>query len=129
MIVLIVLFVIVHFIAFFVYASYYSSSMQDLKGNRKRLNIKNMNTEKLQKEIEVLESNIKKYKRMGLISLLIISFVHFLFIVLSSKSTNIDYLYNAMVSIVSALFYLLIHYMKGEGTIDHRAGVNRGIRI
>ena len=125
-------FIIIHLIAFIIYASFYSSAMQDITKYKKILmlqNIKQALKEKIEKKVNQKKLRIKKYKRLSYISLCGLFFIHILLLYLLVESSNLDYLYSILTAIVFLVLLLIINWMKGAGTIDSNARLPGYTRI
>lgn len=121
----ITVFIILYLIIFVVYASIYSSEMQEINKSLRLLNVKNINQEKLKNTIDRRERKVSKLKRIIWIPLTALLVGHLITVQRLEFPTNLDYLIALILFSAAILLIGIITWMKGAGTIDKNQRMGR----
>lgn len=114
------IFLIIYIIVFIVYGSKYSSNMQELNNDIKLLKIEGINIEKVKDRIECRTKKSLKMRKIIWICEPSIFVIHVL-VILILDFRNMNDLLNAFLLFGSSLiFILIIHWLKGAGTLPNK---------
>jgi len=122
-----IFFVVIYLIIFVIYASSFSSIMQDLNADIKRLKVKGMNVTKIQKRVKINQKKAAEMKRSIWPPVLILMFIYLVCVIVAPASTSTDYLIFLAVSAFFCSFLLITNWMKGAGTIDDQNRMGKSL--
>ncbi|MCR9173807.1 MAG: hypothetical protein NXI10_14990 [bacterium] len=113
------IFAILEFIGFIVYASMYSSAMQDISALHKKSRIKIINQDSIRAKIQKKQRFVKELKWYiyGFLSLAVLT--HLLLIMLLGTNGWIEFMFPFVVGLGTLLLIVIITWMKGAGSIDN----------
>lgn len=117
--------IFIYFGGFVLYASFYSSKMQDISKNERMLKVPVINQEKLKVIIERKKESVVFLKKVGWISLISIFATHMLIIVLFTRNTLFDLLSTLILFGGCAILVIITNWLGGAGTIDSNARMHR----
>lgn len=115
---MITIFVAAYLIIFVVYATMYSSTMQDLNKDYRVLKVEGVDTEKIKSRISKRENKVLKFKKVIWIPTLLAFIAHLITISQSHNSVGFDYLIASMLIVSTIVLIFIMNWMKGAGTID-----------
>ena len=118
MITTLTVFVGLYLVIFVVFASKYSSTMQEINKDLRILKLKGINTEKVQSRISVRERKVSKLKKFVWLPTIAVFIAHLITISISEKVVNMDYLVALILLASISILIVIISWMKGAGTID-----------
>ncbi len=112
------IFVALYWLSFLLYASRYSSVMQDINKDFKLLKVKGVDEESVKSRIENRQFKIGKMKKIIWPLNIVIFLVHIITLSVSAKSESIHFIGALILLVVNILLVIAITWMKGAGTID-----------
>lgn len=115
---MVILFVAFYLIIFVVYASMYSSTMQDLNTDYRVLKVDGVDTKKIKTRISTRENKVSKLKKDIWLPVLFVFIAHLIAISQTQNSIGRDYLIASLLFGSTIVLVLIINWMKGAGTID-----------
>lgn len=126
---MIIIFIALYLMIFVVYASMYSSTMQDLNKNYRILNVEGVNIEKLKSRIDSQGKKVSKLKKIIWIPTCAVLITHLIGNGMTSNIVGIDYLFALIPFVSTIILILIINWMKGAGTIDSKPRLPGQTRI
>ena len=118
MVTIITIFVTLYLINFVVYASMYSSTMQDLNKDYRILKVEGVDTEKLKARISTRENKVSKLKKAIWLPILLVFIAHLIVNSQTPNSVGLDYLIASILFVSTIVLIFIVNWMKGAGTIE-----------
>ena len=119
------IFAALYWLSFLIYASRYSSVMQDINKDFKLLKVKGVDEDSVKNRIENRQFKIGKMKRIIWPLNIVIFLVHLITLSVSAKSESIHFIGALILLVVNILLVIAITWMKGAGTIDDNNRMSR----
>lgn len=114
-----VIFGIILFLAFVIYASLYSTSVQKINDLERKLKVPGIEKNRIEKLIKEEQDWSNLLKKYGLIPFGVIFLYELYFIGQKSETEFQDFLIALIIFVGIVLFVLIVNWMKGAGTIDN----------
>lgn len=123
------LFVTLYWLSFLIYASRYSSVMQEINKDYKRIKIKGVNAESVKSRIEIHQIKIGKMKRIIWPLNIVIFLVHLITLSVSNEIRPVHFIGAALMLAVNILLISAITWMKGAKAIDDNSRMSNSPRM